>query len=257
VNVPVAPVAPPAPAPVAPPVVNVPVAPVGPPIEVLPPGSDPALDPDWQPSLAEVAEAQQLFAESVALGDGLVRGFYRWGIVLRELGRPRRYRALGHRTFEELLEEHPIPLGRTKARRLIAIAARLDEASARALGVDKAYEVIRYSEAIAPGRDPRRLLEEDPRVKGLTVRVSEASANELSFATSLILRGEATPTLTDTEARLTRGSARRLRARLGKLDLGEVDVRVHRSRKRLQVWVKLEREEADALLRLLPSTVPA
>jgi len=102
---------------------------------------------------------------------------YDVGDALRELEKKRLYVALGHQSFDDMLEKRSI-MSRSQAFKLLAIRdSKVTREQAIALGQDKTYALCRYAKATA-GPDSVPLLLE----RGISVEGKLRSVDKLTVA---------------------------------------------------------------------------
>jgi hypothetical protein len=104
----------------------------------------------------------------------IMEDFYELGTALRELLEKKLYVALGHASFDELLEKHDL-MGRTQAYKLIALVKGMTRDDALAFGQEKAYALARLL-AATPEPDTVDSL----RVTGVRVGKQRRSPADMS-----------------------------------------------------------------------------
>ena len=101
--------------------------------------------------------------------------FFDVGTALRELKEKKLFVALGFRTFDELLAKR-VPIGRSQAYKLIAIATKVTREDAITLGEEKAYSIARLV-AVSPEADSVA------SVLGSGVRVGKSKRSAATMST--------------------------------------------------------------------------
>lgn len=174
----------------------------------------------------------------------IVEDFYDIGEALKELFHKQLYRALGHRSFETMLEAHDV-MSATQARKLIALVERLPRAEALALGQEKAYALVSYTAATPEPDVPVELARADAKIGGK--KLSKVSVRELEVAAKQARdRARAAKPKTAAErqraaedkALLTKVKRRLVAAdvRGAKVEVGATEVRIVVSRKTAERW---------------------
>lgn len=97
------------------------------------------------------AHANELLALIARRIQRIEEDFFDVGTALRELKEKKLFVALGFRTFDAMLAKR-VPMGRSQAYRLIAIATKVTREDAVALGEEKAYSIARLV-AVTPEAD--------------------------------------------------------------------------------------------------------
>ncbi|MFW5920679.1 MAG: hypothetical protein ACOCUS_02475 [Polyangiales bacterium] len=82
--------------------------------------------------------------------------FYAMGEALKTLSRPSMYGALGHESFERMLVERELVSAST-AYKLMAVVEAYPRKQALELGLEKAYGLVRWTEATGQERSPSEL----------------------------------------------------------------------------------------------------
>ena len=168
---------------------------------------------------AAKARADQLIGEVRRLQRDISANFYRLGVTLRALKPAEVYGALGHKSFESLLDALELG-GRERARQLIEVVDTLPEPLALELGSMKSYEAIRYAELVAPKEPPARVLAADPAVDlddgEEPIPLSKITSSALA-AIVISLRVTGRPTLPGKST--AESATRRLAAQLEATDL--------------------------------------
>ena len=110
----------------------------------------------------------------------IVEDFFEIGVALRALQRAKLYFSLGYATFAKMLAGRNL-MGQTQASKLVAVADAYDRDQALALGLEKAYQLIRYTEATPEPDSPAFLLATHAKIGKKPIEA--ASVRELVDAT--------------------------------------------------------------------------
>jgi hypothetical protein len=190
------------------------------------------------------ARAEALLALVARRKQRIVEDFYDIGEALRELLRKELYRALGHRSFEEMLRARGV-MSAEQARKLVAVVEHVPREQALTLGQEKAYALVAYTAATPEPDVPAELVKADARVGGKPL--SKASRRDIEAAAREVrARERAKKPRSEADARrarLERTALAELRRRLAASKLRAASIVVRGSR----VVVELD---LDALARL-------
>lgn len=199
--------------------------------------------PDLRLSTAR-QRAEGLVVEVQKRRQRIADDYYELGVALRKLSHPRMYRALGYASFEELLDGRRLG-SRMQALKLTEVAGAFTKAQALALGVEKAYALVRYVEATPAADVARELAARNARIGD--VRISAMSVSELRAATKRARsRGQAD--LDPAAARRARREATRVQRALRARGLKAAKVRASAHGTRWVLQVEVPVEDADELL---------
>jgi hypothetical protein len=171
----------------------------------------------------------------------LSRDFYEVGRALVELSQPPIYGALGYDSFGELLEQRQV-MSRTQAGRLVDVVQAFPKEQALALGVEKAYGLLRYAAATAADDVATVLASTNAKIGGKRVRA--LSTRELAaFTRKLLARRSGRDPALKTAARRARAVERRVKTD----GAPSAVVTVRRALGRPWVRIEVPLEELDAL----------
>ncbi|MFW5920535.1 MAG: hypothetical protein ACOCUS_01750 [Polyangiales bacterium] len=123
---------------------------------------------------ADRRRAKRLVADVRERKRRIASDFYAMGEALRELKRPEMYGALRYPSFRQLLSDQQL-VSRSTAFKLIAVTETYPKDQALALGLEKAYGLIRWSNAADTDESPSELaagdaLIGDRAIHDITVR---------------------------------------------------------------------------------------
>jgi hypothetical protein len=207
-------------------------------------------------SLAEVAKRAKARALATrrARGEALlalverrkqriVEDFYDIGLALRELRDDKLYEALGHPSFEALLDAHAL-MSSSSAKKLIAVVEHVSREQALRLGREKAYALVAYAAATPEADVPEELAARDAEIAGK--KVSALSTRELEAAASDARRRAKPPTPKERAAEKARRAAvASLRRFAKRTRLGALEIAVRGNR----ILVALTLEQVELLTR--------
>jgi hypothetical protein len=157
------------------------------------------------------ARAEALLALIARRKQRIVEDFYEIGEALRELLRKELFRAVGYRSFEQMLRDRGV-MSKEQARKLIAVVEHVPREQALTLGSEKAYALVAYTAATPEPDVPAELVARDERVG--SKRVSKASLREIEAATREVRARE--------RAKKPKTSAQKQRSRLARTALAEL-----------------------------------
>ena len=161
----------------------------------------------------KAARAEELLALIERRKAQIADAFYDVGEALKELLRGKLYLALGHASFEDLLEKRRV-LGYTRAKDLIRIVDRTPRHIALELGAEKSLELVRWTEATPAVDTPASVVRDNTVIDGVPAR--EISARGLAKARKRLVA----------ERRRTRGS------------VGGNEQAAGRAARALQAWLR-------------------
>jgi hypothetical protein len=113
----------------------------------------------------------------------ITEAFYDIGRALRELSKKKLYSALGYVSFGELLDARRV-MSRAQAHKLVTIVTTMSVKTALPLGVEKAFELARYTQATPALDTPDSLLEsgafvgDRPAAESTVQDLARATRNE-------------------------------------------------------------------------------
>jgi hypothetical protein len=110
----------------------------------------------------------------------VVEGFYDIGEALREIVDHKLYAAMGHKSLGELLKAEGL-ISLRQATKLIAVVRKTPREQALALGQERAYALVAYTEATPEPDSPAQLLAEGANVGGKPAK--DASVRDILAAT--------------------------------------------------------------------------
>lgn len=169
--------------------------------------------------------------------------FFDVGTALRELKEKKLFVALGFRTFDELLAKR-VPIGRSQAYKLIAIATKVTREDAITLGEEKAYSIARLVAATPEADTVASVLGSGVRV-GKSKRSAKAmSTREIDAAKRSIVARTKKP---DAAERDAKRSARAAQAGLRDRRI-KATVVVEKERGRWWAIVRVPVEELPSLV---------
>ena len=116
--------------------------------------------------------------------------FYEMGLLLRELKKSEYLDALGFEKWETLLQERRIPK-RASAYRLVAVVDNVDRETANAIGIERAYQALKYVEAARVPMKPRVFIRPDRKISiaGATYLLKDVKTRLLTAAVDAIRKG--------------------------------------------------------------------
>lgn len=117
--------------------------------------------------------------------DRITEDFFEIGKALKELRDKKLHLALGYKSFVAMLEDRKL-IGRTQANKLIEIVSRVPLATALKLGPEKAFALVRYTDATEALDTPEGLVEEGATLG--TKPAIEASKRDIEQATKKLRR---------------------------------------------------------------------
>ncbi len=106
------------------------------------------------------------------------KAFYEIGAALLELDKKELWRALGHASFTNMLEERDL-VRRSQAFKFMRVARHFAPHTARVLGVEKSDAIVKYAEATAALDSPSALLETGITIDGEVHPIDALSAREI------------------------------------------------------------------------------
>lgn len=163
--------------------------------------------------------------------------FFDIGAGLQELKEKKLFVALGYRTFDAMLAEC-IPIGRSQAYKLIAIAQRVTREQALELGEEKAYAIARLVATTPEADTVASVLDEGVRVGAGTRSARAMSRREIEGVKRKLVAKSKKP---DPAERLAKHGARAAQARLRKAGIGaKIEVANERGRWWAMVRVPIE-----------------
>jgi hypothetical protein len=118
----------------------------------------------------------------------IAEDFYEIGKALKELLQKRLYVALGYASFAAMLEARGV-LSETQARKLIEVVSRVPLATALKLGPEKAFAMVKYTDATPEPDTPELLLQGGAMIGGKAA--AEASKRDIEEATKKLRRSGA------------------------------------------------------------------
>jgi hypothetical protein len=140
------------------------------------------------------ARAVARLAELVALirrrMTEVVESFYDVGEALREVVEEKRYAAAGHKSFNAFLKAEGLMSPR-QASKLIAVVRRVPREQALALGQERAFALVAYTDATPEDDSPASLVAQSATIGDTPV--ARASVREIAAATRAA-RAKRTPT---------------------------------------------------------------
>ncbi len=182
---------------------------------------------------ARLAELVALIRRRMA---SVVEGFYDIGEALREILDKKLYGVAGHSGLEGLLEAEGL-MSYRQATKLIALVRKVPRAQALALGQEKAYALVSYTEATPEADSPAELVAADAKVGAKSV--SKASVREIETATHAV-RSKEKAKRPPTAAERARSKAdaelvKTLRGALRDAGIGRADITVSGDRVRVEL----------------------
>lgn len=174
----------------------------------------------------------------------VVEGFYDIGEALREIVEKKLYGVGGHAGLQSFLEAEGL-LSYRQATKLIALVRKVPRAQALALGREKAYALVSYTEATPEADSPEGLADADAKVGAKPV--SKSSVREIQAATRAVRETERAKR-PPTEAERARAKAeaalvKTLRGALRGVGIGRAEITVRGDR----VRVELTRAQVERL----------
>jgi len=146
----------------------------------------------------------------------IAESFFDIGEALTILARKEIYSALGHRSFEDLLDKRDL-MSRATAAELIRISGRYSRETAVALGREKANALLRFVDASKELDVAEQLARADAKLRGAGGPVSEVTAAAIEQAARALRDARATTrTARSPEERAAVAAARSLQATLRK-----------------------------------------
>lgn len=157
--------------------------------------------------------AGELLALIVRRIQRIEEDFFDVGTALRELKEKKLFVALGYRTFDVMLAER-VPIGRSQAYKLIAIATKVTREDAIALGEEKAYSIARLVATTPEADTVASVLSSGVRVGKSTRPATTMSTREIDSVKRSIAKRTKKPDAAEREARQrVRAAQAGLRAR--------------------------------------------
>lgn len=191
-----------------------------------------------KPLARQVARAGELLAVIARRMQRIEEDFFDIGVALKELKDKKLFVALGDATFDAMLAKR-IPIGRSQAYKLIAIADRVTRDEAIQLGEEKAYAIARLV-AVTPDADTvASVLDKGVRV-GTRERSAKAmSRREIDAVKRSIVKRSRKP---DPAERDAKREARAVQARLRQRHVG---AKIEVAREKGKWWAILRIPIAD------------
>jgi hypothetical protein len=191
-----------------------------------------------KPMARQVARAGELLAVIARRMQRIEEDFFDIGVALKELKDKKLFVALGDATFDAMLAKR-IPIGRSQAYKLIAIAERVTRDEAIELGEEKAYAIARLV-AVTPDADTvTSVLDKGVRVGAKERSAKTMSRREIDAVKRTIVSRSKKP---DPAERDAKREARAVQARLRKRHVGaKIDV----AREKGKWWAILRVPIAD------------
>jgi hypothetical protein len=163
-----------------------------------------------KPAGRQAARAGELLAIIARRMQRIEEDFFDIGIALKELKDKKLFVALGHPTFDAMLAKR-VPIGRSQAYKLLAIAERVTRDEAIELGEEKAYAIARLV-AITPEADTvASVLDKGVRVGKKRRSTKTMSRREIDKVKRTVAGRSKKP---DPEERDAKREARAVQARL-------------------------------------------
>ena len=197
---------------------------------------------------AALARNTARLAELVALirrrMTDVVESFYDMGEALREVVEHKLYAAAGHASFKAFLAAERL-LSARQAAKLIAVVRKVPREQALALGQERAYALVAYTDATPEADSPASLLRDSATVGAKPV--ATASLREIEDATRVVRATSAKPKTAAARDRekTTAAIEKAVRAALRGAGFAKAEVTVGRD----QVRVVLPRKAAERLTR--------
>ena len=191
------------------------------------------------------SRALALIDEVHAIKRQMSASAYRLGVILKTLDDPTIIVALGHTTFEELLDEHALP-SRITALKYIALAEHFEEADATAIGAEKGYALVRYAQSLARPEEPKQLLARNAKLAGVLLR-DASTADILRAARELFDKQRERAAAEDDSAEEADKAVRRLGAKLRRSGAPGAKLRRVRRGGAWRIAIELDPDEAAAL----------
>jgi hypothetical protein len=177
----------------------------------------------------------------------IVEGFYDIGEALREILDHKLYAASGHASLEALLKAEQLMSFR-QASKLIAVVRKVPREQALALGQERAYALVVYTDATPEADSPSQLMATDAKVGGKPA--AKASVREiLDAARDTRAKVKASRPKTEAELKKTKADqalAKALRSLLREAGLGRAEITVDAS----NVRVTLPRVAVERITRV-------
>jgi hypothetical protein len=123
---------------------------------------------------SHAARAAELLALISRRLQRIEEDFFDIGAALKELKEKKLFAALGDRTFDSMLAKR-VPIGRSQAYKLMAIAERVTREQALELGEEKAYAIARLVATTAEADTVASVLD-----KGVRIGTKQRSAQSMS-----------------------------------------------------------------------------
>ena len=188
------------------------------------------------------ARGEELVAQALALQERIAKNFWELGRLLATMRDEGIHGALGFPSLEGLVAAR-LGLKRSQAWKLMTVAERLPRAEAVALGVEKAYALIAYTEATPEEDRPADVAKSDAKVGGRVL--SKATVKDVQAATHAA-RPKRPPTLAERrEAKADEAMLQRVRQHLGAVGVPKAAVSLSGD----QVRVLLSRRQVARMLR--------
>jgi hypothetical protein len=186
---------------------------------------------------------ESLIAEVHAIRRDIAKQLYRLGVVLRELQRPEVLATVRCATYDELHARYGL-VAKMTAEKYLALVAHFSEPQAIELGVEKGYQVVRYSaQVLASRKAPAALLRENPRIAGIALREHTGSTLSAAIRAWSDARRKRTEESDDTVQEAD-GAVRKLGGRLRKLVAPGASLRRVKKRGAWRVVIELDPDEA-------------
>lgn len=164
----------------------------------------------------------------------VVEGFYDLGEALREVLDKKLYAAAGHASLDAWLRAEKLMSVR-QANKLVSVVRRVPREQALALGHERAYALVAYTDATPADDTPASLLAQSAKI-GATP-VAEASLREIQAATRTARStAKRAPTAAErTKTKADAATVKAVRAVLREAGIGRADVVVHRDGVRIEI----------------------
>lgn len=160
----------------------------------------------------QLARATELLAMIARRLERIEEDFFEIGAALKELKDKKLFVAIGYRNFDALLAAR-VPIGRSQAYKLIAIAGRVTREQAIELGEEKAYAIARLVATTPEADTVDSVLEKGVRVGGRERSAKAMSRREIDAVKRTVASREKKA---DPTERAAKRDARAAQARLRK-----------------------------------------
>lgn len=176
----------------------------------------------------------------------IAEDFYEIGEALRELKEKKLYAAMGYRSFEALLVDRSLPSDR-QAAKLIQVVSSVARDQALELGLERAFALVRYTEATPEPDTPGYLLASKAKVGGKPV--AQASVRAIVAATKAVRKAHPGKRAKSTGEAEADDAVKRAHAWLAKKGVRGAKVEAKRSRGAWVVRVDVPATEAGRVFR--------